>query len=277
MRRARRIARSRRRDHRGDFHPTFPKARRGSRTSRRFGQAIASENISRCGNGSRNPSAASLILGVPSIELAAAASRLLAPERRTDVADPRQWLFLDTETTGLAGGTGTYPFLVGIAWWDAGGLEVEQFFMREQSEEHSVLLGAGRAHGGAARARHLQRQNVRLAAARNALPHDARDSRCRRRALISIFCIPREIFGGCDIGSVRLAELEQHVLGWNRGAGHEFGTDPTDLFRLSARRLARSARPDLPPQPNGPARTCRACDAHTFAARQSGSARAGRA
>jgi uncharacterized protein YprB with RNaseH-like and TPR domain/predicted nucleic acid-binding protein len=54
--------------------------------------------------------------------------------------DPEQWLFLDTETTGLAGGTGTYPFLVGIAWWDAGGLQVEQFFMRDLDEEHSLLL-----------------------------------------------------------------------------------------------------------------------------------------
>src|SRR5579859_4707537 len=61
--------------------------------------------------------------------------------RRTHVAleDPSKWLFLDTETTGLAGGTGTYPFLVGIAWWDAGGLQVEQFFMRDFSEEHSLL------------------------------------------------------------------------------------------------------------------------------------------
>ena len=55
-------------------------------------------------------------------------------------ADPEQWLFLDTETTGLAGGTGTYAFLVGIAWWDAGGLMIEQFFMRDLDEEHSVLL-----------------------------------------------------------------------------------------------------------------------------------------
>lgn len=53
---------------------------------------------------------------------------------------PERWLFLDTETTGLAGGTGTYPFLVGIAWWDAGGLQVEQFFMRDLDEEHSLLL-----------------------------------------------------------------------------------------------------------------------------------------
>src|SRR6266852_5265033 len=53
--------------------------------------------------------------------------------------DPQQWLFLDTETTGLAGGTGTYAFLVGIAWWDSGGLQVEQLMMRDFSEEHSLL------------------------------------------------------------------------------------------------------------------------------------------
>src|SRR5438105_1043952 len=50
--------------------------------------------------------------------------------------DSEKWLFLDTETTGLAGGTGTYAFLIGLAWWDAGGLQVEQFFMRDFAEEH---------------------------------------------------------------------------------------------------------------------------------------------
>ncbi len=63
----------------------------------------------------------------------------LSRRMRVALEDPARWLFLDTETTGLAGGTGTYPFLVGIAWWDAGGLQVEQFFMRDFSEEHSVL------------------------------------------------------------------------------------------------------------------------------------------
>src|SRR5713226_7550147 len=58
----------------------------------------------------------------------------------TALEDPGKWLFLDTETTGLAGGTGTYAFLVGIAWWDAGGLQVEQFLMRDFSEEHSLLV-----------------------------------------------------------------------------------------------------------------------------------------
>src|SRR5712692_5913977 len=37
-----------------------------------------------------------------------------ATEAHSRAADPANWLFLDTETTGLAGGTGTYAFLVGI-------------------------------------------------------------------------------------------------------------------------------------------------------------------
>jgi uncharacterized protein YprB with RNaseH-like and TPR domain len=64
---------------------------------------------------------------------------LLAPGAPDDVADDQRWLFLDMETTGLAGGTGTYPFLVGLAWWEGGGLAVEQLFMREYSEERSLL------------------------------------------------------------------------------------------------------------------------------------------
>ena len=53
------------------------------------------------------------------------ALRLLMPNAPDEIADPGQWLFLDTETTGLAGGSSTYAFLVGIAWWEGGGLEIE--------------------------------------------------------------------------------------------------------------------------------------------------------
>ena len=63
----------------------------------------------------------------------------LSRKTRTALEDPTKWLFLDTETTGLAGGTGTYAFLIGLGWWDAGGLQVEQFFMRDFTEEYSIL------------------------------------------------------------------------------------------------------------------------------------------
>jgi len=65
--------------------------------------------------------------------------RALSRRTRAALENPEKWLFLDTETTGLAGGTGTYAFLVGLAWWDAGGLQVEQMFLRDFSEEHSLL------------------------------------------------------------------------------------------------------------------------------------------
>jgi uncharacterized protein len=63
----------------------------------------------------------------------------LSRKTRAALENPERWLFLDTETTGLASGTGTYAFLIGLAWWDAGGLQVEQFLMRDFAEEHSLL------------------------------------------------------------------------------------------------------------------------------------------
>ena len=40
--------------------------------------------------------------------------------KRLDLV-PNQILYLDTETTGLSGGTGTYAFLAGIGYWEEQG------------------------------------------------------------------------------------------------------------------------------------------------------------
>ena len=48
-------------------------------------------------------------------------------------------VFLDTETTGLAGGAGTAAFLVGIGFVDAGQFRVRQYFMRDYHEEPALL------------------------------------------------------------------------------------------------------------------------------------------
>jgi uncharacterized protein len=47
--------------------------------------------------------------------------------------------FLDTETSGLAGGTGTYAFLVGAARFVDGKFNLQQFFLRDPSEEPAML------------------------------------------------------------------------------------------------------------------------------------------
>ena len=54
-------------------------------------------------------------------------------------AHPATWAFLDTETTGLAGGSGTCAFLIGVGSIDEQGFRVRQFFMRDFQEEPSVL------------------------------------------------------------------------------------------------------------------------------------------
>lgn len=52
---------------------------------------------------------------------------------------PQRWAFLDTETTGLLGDSGTYAFLIGVGRITPEGFRIRQFFLREYLEERSVL------------------------------------------------------------------------------------------------------------------------------------------
>jgi uncharacterized protein YprB with RNaseH-like and TPR domain len=49
-------------------------------------------------------------------------------------------LFLDTETTGLAGGAGTLVFLVGVGTFVEGAFRLRQYFLRNPDEEAAMLL-----------------------------------------------------------------------------------------------------------------------------------------
>ncbi len=49
-------------------------------------------------------------------------------------------LFIDTETTGLAGGTGTLAFLVGLGYFDENGFNLYQYIIRDPTEEAAMLL-----------------------------------------------------------------------------------------------------------------------------------------
>ncbi len=51
--------------------------------------------------------------------------------------------FIDTETTGLAGGTGTYTFLVGVGFFTSESFCLEQYFMRDHGEEPAMLTALG--------------------------------------------------------------------------------------------------------------------------------------
>ena len=68
----------------------------------------------------------------------------LAFARRDDHVDPRALLFFDTETTGLAGGTGTRAFMIGAADWHhdplhGDGLRIRQLLITTLAAEASML------------------------------------------------------------------------------------------------------------------------------------------
>ncbi len=136
------------------------------------------------------------------------------------LADPEKWLFLDTETTGLAGGTGTYAFLIGLAWWDAGGLQVEQLFMRDFAEEHSVLCHL---------ASRLAERPVLVTFNGKTFDWPLLENRFRMTRSIAVPTLaahldllhPARALWKFRLGSVRLIELEREVLnptllGWHR-------------------------------------------------------------
>ena len=157
------------------------------------------------------------------------ALRLLVPDSADEISDPEQWLFLDTETTGLAGGSGTYAFLVGIAWWEDGGLEIEQFFLREYIEERSMLF--------ALRERIAERP-VLVTFNGKSFDWPLLETRYRmsRKVLAPSprahldFLHPARSLWRLRLGSARLSELERHVLGWDRGADLLSGQIPQIYF-----------------------------------------------
>lgn len=58
---------------------------------------------------------------------------------RLTTARREHLLHFDTETTGLAGGTGTRAFMIGAADWHDGGLRVRQLYMTTMAAESAML------------------------------------------------------------------------------------------------------------------------------------------
>jgi len=62
-----------------------------------------------------------------------------AKDERITQLPPEKLIFFDTETSGLAGGTGTYAFMVGAGRFDGDEFVLAQFFLRDPAEEPAML------------------------------------------------------------------------------------------------------------------------------------------
>jgi hypothetical protein len=128
---------------------------------------------------------------------------------------PEKWCFLDTETTGLAGGSGTYAFLVGVGRITPQGFRVRQFFMRDFDEEASQL---------SALTEHLKQFEVMITYNGRTFDQPLLETRfrmVRQRPPFSSLEHLDLLFGARRLwnlrfDSCRLAELENQILGVER-------------------------------------------------------------
>lgn len=126
-----------------------------------------------------------------------------------------RWAFLDTETTGLMGGSGTYAFLIGVGRITPEGFRLRQFFMREYAEEPSLL---------AALEDHLSSFDVLVTYNGRTYDQPLLETRyrmCRRKPPFSRLAHLDLLHGSrrlwkLRLESCRLIELEQQILGFHR-------------------------------------------------------------
>ena len=130
-------------------------------------------------------------------------------------APPERWAFLDTETTGLAGGSGTYAFLIGVGRITPEGFRVRQFFMREYAEERSLLT---------ALSEHLNAFDVLITYNGRSYDQPLLETRYRMtRGKHPFGNLPHlDLLYGARrlwklrLESCRLVQLEQQILGFHR-------------------------------------------------------------
>ncbi len=129
-----------------------PIGRRGSSSRSRMDESALAEHL----GGARL--AAGLILVTRRVPLASHHGNVCLaelPGRSALLPDPEdgapeRWLLVDTETSGLAGGTGTIVFLLGLARLDGDALETRQYLLSAFAGEAALYehagawLGAGR-------------------------------------------------------------------------------------------------------------------------------------
>jgi uncharacterized protein YprB with RNaseH-like and TPR domain len=72
---------------------------------------------------------------------------LLSRDRAFSELDLSTALFLDLETTGLSGGVGVVPFLVGLGYFREDRFQVSQFFLGDLAEEEGLVQELGKFFG----------------------------------------------------------------------------------------------------------------------------------
>jgi uncharacterized protein YprB with RNaseH-like and TPR domain len=206
------------------------------------------------------------------LEASAQDIALLALDPTLASVDFRRALYIDTETTGLSGGSGTLPFLIGMAWFEDGRLTVEQLLLERPGLEAPMLARfAERLKQASAvvsfngksfdwpllRTRFiLQRFSAPPLPAHLDLLHCARRVYKRRLGSVRLIHLEEQILGFTRIDDIPGELIPQTYLGFVRGHVHGSALTPiiehnrSDLIALAAMlgELTRRFRGEQPEQ-----------------------------
>ncbi len=175
---------------------------------------------------------------------AVAGPTLAALARDPELADLTldQACFLDTETTGLAGGTGTHVFMVGLGYFDGDYFRIDQYFMEDYDEEPGLvaaleesLRGFGAVVSFNGKAFDLPLIATRFILSRRRPPLSGRPH------LDLLF--PARRLWGARLASCRLGALEDAVLGETRVGDLPGRLVPEHYFRYLRTRDPRMVKP----------------------------------
>ena len=139
---------------------------------------------------------------------------VLALDPALDGVDFARALYIDTETTGLSGGSGTLPFLIGMAWFEGRELVVEQMLLERPGHEAAMLVRLAEqittascivSYNGKSFDWPLLRTRYIL----NRVPAP------RVPAHLDLLHCARRVYKR-RLGAVRLVHLEEEILGFTR-------------------------------------------------------------
>ena len=152
------------------------------------------------------------------------------------VACPDQIAFLDTETTGLAGGAGTVAFLVGVGRWIPGAraFQVVQLFLEDLDREPALLSQLARELAGVRCVVTYNGRRFDVPLLRNRCVLNRRPGLLDGAAHLDLLPLSRSLWR-LSQPDCRLATLERGVLGVARGhdvPGWEIPSVYTRYLRL---------------------------------------------
>ncbi len=164
--------------------------------------------------------------GALSAESELVAALALDPSLR-DV-DPKRMLLLDTETTGLAGGTGTLPFVVGLGWFEGERLKVTQLLLRRPGEERAMLALVAERLAEASVLVSYNGKTFDWPLLRSRFVMNRMKAPPLPAHLDLLHCA-RRVFKRRMTGGARLVQLEEEVLGFRR-VGDVPGSEIPELY-----------------------------------------------